>query len=141
MPILSRVPEKIQIEIKLNYLDENRDKPFNLPEKVEVKQGTIIQWVIKDLHRLEELFFKNRRLNSGLKFTLYFDDNSPFEWQNESSFILTDFPHFHPNIKEPLIIASGNAQKKGDFKYGLKLFNLKNQDEPEYDEDPYLSIY
>ena len=43
---------------------------------------------------------------------------------------------------EPKIehFASGIAEKKGAFKYGVKVSEIDNN-EPIYDEDPYIEVY
>ncbi|WP_321370512.1 hypothetical protein [uncultured Draconibacterium sp.] len=141
MPPLSDTPQIIPIEVNLDYIDRNTDKPFNLPEHVKVKQGSIIQWVIKDFRKWREFFHLRGGFESGIKFTVYFDNNSPFKWTKESSYILNRPIALRPEKMQHLVIASGRALFKGEYKYGLKLFSLKNQDEPEYDEDPFIKVY
>lgn len=136
--------ETRQIEIKFNA--ENKEHPFGLPEIVEVKKGTVIEWVIKDPIVFENIYSAKRKYRRGIKFTVYFDKTSAFEWKSESlmliSFPRIPFPFLFPK-KYPIRIASGTADNEGDHKYGMKLRSIENDNdsEPDYDDDPYLRVY
>lgn len=134
------MPETIQIEVRFN--PENRESIFGLPYRIEVNKGDTIEWVIKDHFVFENFFFQSPRSRRGVKFTLYFEETTPFQWKTESLRILNRFPPFYPE-KMPIIIATGVAETRGDHKYGLKLVSLENEnrDEPDYDDDPYLRVY
>lgn len=132
--------ENIQIEVKFN--PENKESTFGLPYRIEVEKGDTIEWIIKDPFELEKIFRQLRKNRNGVKFTLYFQETTPFEWKTESVRILNGFPPYYP-FKLPIKIATGIAEKKGDHKYGLKLVSLENEnkDEPDFDDDPYLRVY
>ena len=48
---------------------------------------------------------------------------------------------FWPRFKKPIVLAHGETEDKGDYKYGLRLTQIDNDEEPEYDEDPFLTVY
>lgn len=131
--------DNTQIEVKFDY--KNRESPFGLPRTTEVKRGSRVEWVIKDLIVLEEIYFSKRKFRNGIKFTLYFENSSAFEWRSESLLIVGFPPYFRPLYS--IQIASGIAENEGDHKYGLKLVSSdgEKESEPEYDDDPFLRVY
>lgn len=131
--------DTIQIEIKFN--PENYESPFSLPRRVEVERGARIEWIIKEPFVLEEILFSKRKFRRGLKFTIYFEESSAFEWKSESLLVIGYPPHLF--VTFPIQVASGTAQNKGDHKYGLKLASMKDpQDtDPDYDDDPFITVY
>ncbi|WP_046744322.1 hypothetical protein [Kordia zhangzhouensis] len=132
--------ETVQIEVKFN--PKNLESVFGLPYRIEVEKGDTIEWIIKDPLIFKEIFFSSKKRIYGVKFTLYFEDTTPFQWKTESLRILGRFPPFYPD-RFPIKIATGIADKKGDHKYGLKLVSLENENkgEPDFDDDPYLRVY
>lgn len=132
--------ETIQIEVKFN--PENRERVFGLPNRIEVEKGDTIEWIIKDSSELKKISLQLRKNRNGVKFTLYFENTTPFEWKTESLRMLNGFSISYL-IKLPIKIATSIAEKKGDHKYGLKLVYLENEnkDEPDFDDDPYLKVY
>ncbi|WP_305983205.1 hypothetical protein [Roseivirga thermotolerans] len=131
--------ETLQIEVKFN--PENYESPFGLPRRIEVQQGTTIEWIIKEPHIFEDIFFSKRRFTRGMKFTIYFEGSSAFEWKSES-LLVSSYPPFFPQ-PYPILVASGKAENKGDHKYGLKLVaaDRASNSEPDYDDDPFLRVY
>ena len=134
----------IQIEVKFD--SENYERPFGLPRTVEVKQGSRVEWVIKDQSVFEEIFHLKPVYIRGFKFTLYFENSSAFQWKSESLLIITNYPSYildsYPYY--PILVASGEAENKGDHKYGLRLvepYRKAELERPEYDEDPFLTVY
>jgi|GEM_PF-1781407 len=122
----------LDIEI---FFRPNKKETFGLPEKVTVEKGTKINWVIKKKRVYTSLIFSNPIFSRGVKFTLYFEDKSPFKWVKESIIIIDRTPR--DNWKNmPILIASGTAESDGEFKYGLKLMSIGNTEVPTYDEEP-----
>lgn len=122
-------------QIELNF-QEN----LILPEKSIIPVDSQIDWVIKNPIRSFKFirrFIKNYRdiLNSEILATIYFDDESPFRWKNKSKILSME--GFDSN--DTFIVASGIAEYKGDYKYGIKI-EIMDSTSDEYDEDPILSI-
>ncbi len=131
--------ETIKIEIKFN--PKNYEHTFGLPNRIEVERNSRIEWIIKDPFVLEEIFLSKKKFRNGIKLTLYFESSSAFEWKSESVNIYGFLPYFPRSL--PIRIATGVAKNKGDHKYGLKLMSAENfeDSEPDYDDDPYLTVY
>jgi hypothetical protein len=131
--------EIITIDIQVNLYRENeiiynREKLLSIPESIEVPQFSIVQWNIINFEKYRE---KTHRLERSLIFTLYFDKDSPFNWKR--NFVqLYDFP-FGPFYPKTIRLAEGVADVKGEFKYGVSVFDAE-QNEPVYDEDPILKV-
>jgi hypothetical protein len=124
--------EIIKIDIELTT---ERQQLIKIPEIIEAPKGSIVQWNIKNF----EEFRKNwDRPFGSLIFTLYFENKSPFKWKR--TFIqLFDSPlglYYSKIIR----LAEDVADKKGDYKYGVSLFDAE-QNEPVYDEDPILRVF
>jgi hypothetical protein len=75
-----------------------------------------------------------------LIFTVYFNKQSPFNWNSET-FRTYGGPIYPPDFyEEKITIAEGIADKKGEYKYGVRLQRI-NEPEPIYDEDPFIIVY
>lgn len=121
------------IKINIDVLPE-RNKMLKIPEIIKVPQFSVVQWnlIIKD----ELLYYYLRR--RGLIFTLYFEDNSPFQWKRNFIQPGASFPfEMPPNI---IRLAEDNADKKGDYKYGVKI-EESDSGNVLYDEDPLLIVF
>lgn len=123
---------KIEIEFR-----PESNRPLFIPEKISVKQNTLIEW---NIIGGDDFYLWDRYYRTGLVFMLYFDNKSPFSWQKESLRIIGGprFPLF--NYNQPMKLAEGLAENKGDFKYGVKVSEI-GKDEPIFDEDPYINVY
>lgn len=123
---------RINIEFRPEY-----NRPLIIPERIRVPRNSIIEWTIKEF---DDLYFRQRYYRKGLIFTVYFDKESPFGWKKESLRLYGDplFPPFF--LDKPIKLAEGTAENTGDFKYGVKVSAIDN-DEPIYDEDPYIEVY
>ncbi len=124
--------ELFTIDIELT---SNREKLLKIPELIEVPKNSIVQWNIKDF---EEYRRKMDRPFRSLIFTLYFENKSPFNWKR--TFIQLFDPHFGPYYSRTIRLAEEVATKKGDFKYGVSVFDAEIN-EPVYDEDPLLRVF
>lgn len=124
--------EIFTINIKLT---SEPQKLLQIPEIIEVPKGSIVQWNIKNF---EEFLNKWNRPFGSIIFTLYFENNSPFEWKRR--FIQLFDHHFIPYYSKIIRLADDVADKKGDFKYGVSVFDAE-QNEPIYDEDPLLRVF
>jgi len=116
-------------------LTTERQKLLKIPELIEVPKGSIVQWNIKNF---EEFRHNWHRPFGSLIFTLYFENKSPFKWKR--TFIQLFDPHFGPYYSKTIRLADDVADKKGDFKYGVSVFDAE-QNEPVYDEDPLLRVF
>jgi hypothetical protein len=123
--------EIIKINIEVN---SNREKLLTIPEKIEVPQFSVVQW---NINNFEDYLHKAARPFRSLIFTLYFEDKSPFSWKRK--FIQLYDPHFGPYYSKVIRLAEDVADVKGDFKYGVSVFDA-DQNEQIYDEDPYLIV-
>lgn len=122
--------------IKINIeVTSERQRLLLIPEKIEVPQFSIVQWNINDFDRY---LYKARGRFESLIFTLYFDGNSPFIWKRQ--FVQLYDPQFGPFYAKTIRLAEDVADEKGDFKYGISVFDTE-KNEPIYDEDPYLIVY
>lgn len=109
----------------------NRQKLLEIPEIIEVPRGTVVQWNINKNKNFEPFIaFKN------LIFTLYFSNKSPFYWKR--TFIQLNEPQL--NNSQIIRLAEDVADKKGDYKYGVSIFDT-NRNETLYDEDPILRVF
>ena len=139
---IKKIMEDKKHQIYLDF-DLNSENPLVLPEKVEVPLYTIIEWTISSMVNLEDFIRGNPKFRSGLSLTVYFETESPFEWKKESLKIIGDplyYSFLSKTSKEYFFkIADGIAEKKGEFKYGLKASQL-GEDEPEYDVDPIIIV-
>jgi hypothetical protein len=126
---------KIDVEFRLG-------KGLVIPEHISVPLNSRVEWNIVDKDVAES---RNRFNGSGLKFTLYFQDKiSPFSWnQSEStlSYSMDDAKNNDGSYSEFKVtkVASGSADQKGDYKYGIRVEDEKNK-ENLYDEDPWLHV-
>jgi hypothetical protein len=116
-------------------LTSERQKLLKIPELIEVPKGSIVQWNIKNF---EEYRHKLHRPSGSLIFTLYFENKSPFKWKR--TFIQLFDPHFGPYYSKTIRLADDVADKKGDYKYGVNVFDAE-LNEPVYDEDPILRVF
>lgn len=109
-------------------------KQLLIPKKIRAAQNTNIVWKIKNF---DYKYLRKNFLESGLVFTVYFDKDSPFDWDRKDKVIYGDPIH----SKEPntIIIAEGIAENKGTFKYGIKITDINN--EPIYDDDPLIIVF
>ena len=80
---------------------------------------------------------------SDAAFSLFFADQSPFDWKRQS--VVTTLPG--PNLPgtpqllpTTLLLAEGDTQDRGEYKYGVEITNPATRS-PIYDEDPYLVVY
>jgi len=123
--------------IKINVeITQQREKLLRIPETTRVPQNSIVQWNIVGL---DKYFDEPNFRRSGLIFTLYFSDKSPFRWKRQ--FIQLQDPHFFPYSPNRIIrLAEEVADEKGDFKYGVSVTEAET-DKPLYDEDPRLIVY
>jgi hypothetical protein len=132
--------EIIKVDLNLNF-EVDRDNVFlkqekilTIPEIVQVPQFAVVQWNIKNF---EEYRMRTHRNERSLIFTIYFDKESPFDWKR--NFVqLYDFP-FGPFYANNVRLAEGVAEKKGDYKYGISIFDA-NQNEEIFDEDPIVRV-
>jgi hypothetical protein len=149
------MPEPILINVEVNLESK---KMIRVEERIRVPKNSSVIWNLKlPEHFFEELYYlkwtNQRRVQNGLIFTVYFENETPFQWKRES----LRFPSNRPipasildNIyelynrdqpeRQEFLIAEGVAEKTGDFKYGIKVSEVGN-DEPIYDEDPYLVVF
>lgn len=92
------------------------------PDPAEVEQGTTVEWKFN---------FKGN--SSGqLIFLVYFSEESPFNWNKNSTVISTDSPY-----KEAIV--SGDAEKTGRFKYGIRVVDRENS-KTLAEDDPWLIV-
>ena len=117
------------VTINVDFSDQQRK--LIIPEKIEVKQFSIVQWNVRNINRY--LDFERE----GLIFTLYFENESPFQWKR--SFIQIGPTFFYPYRNNIIRLAEDSADKKGDYKYGVKIESAHNN-ETLFDEDPYLIV-
>jgi len=141
------MPEIININVEINLESE---KILRVQERIRVPKNSSVIWNVKfSWNFFEELYFSPKwRLRKGLIFTVYFSQETPFEWKRESLRLpsFRPLPPFPPIFRlfrletEEISIAEGVAEKEGEFKYGIKVSEVGN-DEPIYDEDPYLIVF
>jgi hypothetical protein len=124
--------EIFTINIELTFEGQ---KLLKIPELIEVPKGSIVQWNIKSFEEYKHIL--NRPFGS-LIFTLYFENKSPFKWKR--TFIQLFDTHFESFYPKTFRLADDVADKKGDFKYGVSVFDAE-QNEPVYDEDPLLRVF
>jgi len=112
------------------------ERPFlNRPERVKVARGTVVEWRLK---LNDESFYRlDRYYPYGVSFTVHFDSGTPFEWIKETYhlglfFSLRPFP-------QSIILASGQADKPGDYKYGIQIRQSDNNENID-DDDPFLKV-
>lgn len=91
-----------------------------------------------EYQNFEEYRHTLHRPFGSLIFTLYFDNKSSFKWKR--TFIQLFDPHFGPYYSKTIRLADDVADKKGDFKYDVSVFDTE-QNEPVYDEDPLLRVF
>lgn len=119
------------------------DQGFNLPEHISVPLNSKLEWEITDLNVNQS---SRRFRQSGLRFQLYFLGDSPFNWQVQTTNIRYPRPQSSGDGREmqlaPLTqpLAVGVAQERGDFKYGVRVSDVEN-DEILYDDDPYIHVF
>jgi hypothetical protein len=105
------------------------------PDPVTISLGEQITWLV-ETDPIETIIsqggMKMRYLVKSLLINVYFNNGTPF---HSTRFLGTS----RAEAGHRLIIASGPAQKKGDFKYGV---NLKNEESNENieDEDPMIIV-
>lgn len=133
--------EIIKVDLNLNFDRDNdnilikEQRLLTIPEIVEVPQFGVVQWNIKNF---EEYRMRTHRRERSLIFTIYFDKESPFDWKR--NFVqLYDFP-FGPFYAKNVRLAEGVAERKGDYKYGISIFDAE-QNETIFDEDPIVRVY
>lgn len=131
--------EIIKIDLTLNFERERdnvfskQDRMLTIPEIVQVPQFAVVQWNIKNF---EEYRMRTRN-KRNLIFTIYFDKESPFDWKR--NFVqLYDFP-FGPFYAKNVKLAESVAERKGDYKYGISIFDA-DQNEEIFDEDPIIRV-
>lgn len=124
--------EIISIDIEVN---SNREKLLTIPERIEAPQFSIVQWNVKDF---DQYLYKVHSPFRSLIFTLYFNAESPFSWKR--NFIQLYDPHFGPFYSKVIRLAEDVVGVKGDFKYGVSVFNV-DQNETIFDDDPYLKVF
>lgn len=124
--------EIIKIDIELTT---EKQQLLKIPEIIEVPKGSIVQWNIKNFEEFRQNW--HRPFGSFI-FTLYFENKSPFKWKR--TFIQLFDPHFGPYYSKIIRLAEDVADKKGDYKYGVSVFDAE-QNEPVYDEDPILRVF
>lgn len=117
------------VTINVDFSEQQRK--LIIPEKIEVKQFSVVQWNVRNMHR----YLDFERL--GLIFTLYFENESPFQWKR--NFIQIGPTFFYPYRDNIIRLAEDSADKKGDYKYGVKIESAHNN-ETLFDEDPYLIV-
>ncbi|MFE3872142.1 hypothetical protein ACFX5F_13010 [Flavobacterium sp. ZS1P70] len=118
--------------VTINVDFSEHERKLIIPEKIEVKQFSIIQWNVQNAYR--HLDFEKE----SLIFTLYFENESPFQWKR--NFVQIGLPFFFPyQTNEIIRLAEDSADKKGDYKYGVKIESA-NSKETLFDEDPYLIV-
>lgn len=111
-----------------------------IPELIRVPRGSIVAWNLRiNLSSRAPIF------RDGLKFTVYFREDSPFDWKRESlrlppSRFFRPIGPFSSNIKEEVEIAEGRAENIGEYKYGIRV-SAGSNDESIYDEDPYIYVF
>lgn len=116
------------VTVNVVFDPELRDKKILIPEEIIVKKGDKINWV------LITQYLRRNELNN-LLFELYFDAESPFNWNIGRALIdANSVPD--GEIQE---LAIGIAEREGEYKYGVRAINRDN-DEVIYDEDPYLIV-
>lgn len=129
------------IKIKVEFRP-GLEKKLLIPEKIQAHVGDNIRWQLS----IKEPF--HYPPDYRIRFQVYFSKDSPFKWNIESLQIIgfPFAPYFEGEITD---LASGVAEKPGDYKYGIKVVRLKtrveinNTEEEEElieDDDPYLSI-
>ena len=124
-----------EVNIELRHPGkEVRIKPY----RIEVPLYSSIEWNI--------IYFEPDKWNfdalkRGLIYTVYFRKDSPFFW-NRKSLHVEGVPRFSQSFPEMLTmkLAVGEAEKKGDYKYGVRISEDEN-DEVLYDEDPYIYVF
>jgi len=121
---------KINIEV-----NRNKEKLLTIPEIIEVPKLSVVQW---NIINFEDYLHNGNRPLRSLIFTLYFENKSPFSWKRK--FIQLYDPHFGPFYSKTIRLAEDVADKKGDFKYGINVFDAE-QNKPVYDEDPLLRVF
>jgi hypothetical protein len=125
--------ETIKINIEIS---KDREKLLKIPERIRVPLNSIVQWNIVGMDKFFDL---PEFIRTGLIFTLYFSDKTPFGWKRQ--FIQLQDPYFFPFYPNRIIrLAEDVADEKGDFKYGVKVTEAEG-DKPLYDEDPFLIVY
>lgn len=126
----------VEVNIILD-LHESRQ----LEDRIFVLQNTKIRFIARVWNR----FLEKNRVYQDLSFTLYFDNRPPDGFKKRNTVILeNNFPgrlgngrnHNFEGYKD-IVIAEGIAGERGEFKYGIKADNGK---EELFDEDPYLII-
>jgi hypothetical protein len=126
------------VEVNI-ILDLNEGR--KLEDRIFVSQNTKIRFIARVWNR----FLEKNRVFQDLSFTLYFDNRPPDGFQKRSTAILqNNFFDRHGNGRNrnvegysDIVIAEGIAAERGEFKYGIKADNGK---EELFDEDPYLII-
>lgn len=117
---------------------------FRIPERINVPLNSYIEWNVIDM----DVNQSSRRFsNSGLKFQFYFRDRSPFDWKTQSATMLYIRPSSYgsggmeyqlaPQIQ---LLAAGVAQERGEFKYGVRVFDNETNAKL-HDDDPYLNVF
>jgi hypothetical protein len=126
-----------KIDIKFSI-----DKGFEIPQHIRIPVNSQIEWNIIDMNvnQSSKLFNEN-----GLKFELYFQKKTPFNWIKKSTNLIYEQSsnygsygyQFQTKIQQ---LAAGIVSEKGDFKYGVKV-NQINSSDLLYDEDPWLHVF
>ena len=113
----------------------NSEKRITYPETTILPLESEVKWAVTlEAPALAEL------LVHGLIFSIYFTNDSPFSWVEQSTrFKMTNADFFDPRRTTRVNIASGVATEKGTFKYGIKV-TLVGSSVPIADDDPYLII-
>lgn len=124
--------------IETNVILEFKGFPVVIPEMVVVPLHSKVRYIIR-------LFpeFKRRRFQDSIgRVELYFQDK-PQGFENRYRTDISDrFDDIrnNDNSKHPtdIVLAEGNAESPGQFKYGVKASNTDGEEL--FDEDPYLII-
>ncbi|MFN8333948.1 MAG: hypothetical protein U0U09_02400 [Cyclobacteriaceae bacterium] len=124
------------IKINIEFTPQ-RERLLIIPDKIEVKLGSIVQWNLVGLKRYyrDSGFFRR-----GMVITLYFNDQSPFRWKRQFVQIYGEPPFFPPYPSNLVRLAEDAADEKGEYKYGVKVDDA-GSNETIYDDDPFLIVY
>jgi hypothetical protein len=131
----SNNPMKNEIEIPIYIRPRTDSRILFVPfEVVKIPLGTTVKWRIENDNDFKS-FIKRANLFSG--FQVYFPGISPFSWHTQE---LLKFNPFSTPPQTDLVVARGQTNSVGDYKYGIKVRNTID-DEDLDDEDPILIVY
>ena len=124
--------------IETNIILEFKGFPVIIPETVVVPLHSKVRYIIRLYPEFKRLRFQwNLR-----RVELYFQDRpNGFEKRYNANIPdRFDDVRNRDNAEVPtdIVLAEGNAESSGEFKYGVKASN--SQEEELFDEDPYLII-